>query len=167
MTARDTLLPEFDLEMATLRKMLDRVPADRGGFRPHEKSMTLGRLAGHLVECPMWGIVALDRDEFDLAPPGGAPLERYEVTDRSAALARFDSDVAKARTLIAEATDDQLQQPWTCKAGGHTVMTLPRFIVLRRFLLNHMIHHRAQLGVYLRLLDIPVPPTYGPSADER
>lgn len=167
MTLSEQLLPEFDVEMATLRKTLERVPADKVGFRPHEKSMTLGRLAGHLVECPFWGIVALDRDDFDMAPPGEAPRERYEFADRQAALARFDADVAKARALLAAASDSLLQSPWTFKSGGHTVMTLPRLAVLRRFLLNHLIHHRAQLGVYLRLLDVPVPPTYGPSADER
>lgn len=161
------LLPEFDHEMAILRKTLDRVPEDKVSFRPHDKSMTLGRLAGHLAECPMWGIVSLDRDEFDMAPPGGANMESYELASRADALARFDRDVAKARTLISSTSDETLMRPWTFKSGGHTVLTMPKVAVLRTFLMNHMIHHRAQLGVYLRLLNVPVPSTYGPSADEQ
>lgn len=161
-----SLLPEFDHEFAILRKTLERVPEDKAGYQPHPKSMTLGRLAGHLAECPMWGIVTLDRDEFDLMPPGEAPGEAMVLSNRQTTLAHFDRELAKARQAIAATSDAAMMQPWTFKMGGQTVLTLPRIAVVRSFLMNHMIHHRAQLGVYLRLLDVPVPATYGPSADE-
>lgn len=167
---RDTLLPEFDHEMANTRRVLERVPEDRGDFQPHPKSMTLARLAGHLAGIPRWGTLALTRSEADLAPrdPDAPPaLVDRPMAARTAMLEAFDAAVAEARAAIAEAADDLLMQKWTLRKGGHVVLTMPRVSVLRTLLLNHAIHHRAQLGVYLRLNDVAVPPLYGPTADEQ
>jgi uncharacterized damage-inducible protein DinB len=161
-----SLLPEFDNEIANTRKTLERVPEGKPDFRPHPKSMTLARLAGHLAEIPMWAVMTLAQDELDTNPPGGRPFEAYVMTTRAAALATFDGHVAKARALMASATDEAWMQTWTLKNGGKTVMALPRVAVMRGFVMNHMVHHRAQLGVYLRMNDVPVPSIYGPSADE-
>lgn len=166
MTLSQSLLPEFDQEMATTRKVLERVPEDRLDYRPHQKSMTIARLAGHLTDIPWWAVATLTRDDYDMQPPGGAPRERYVMTTREALLARFDAEVGAARTALAAASDAALMQPWTLKHGGHAIFSMPRASVLRSFVLNHNVHHRAQLGVYLRLNDIPVPSIYGPSADE-
>lgn len=165
---RDILLPELDHEMANTRKVLERVPEDRGDFQPHAKSMTMARLAGHLAGIPRWGVLALTREEVDLAPKDGAgappPLEA-PAASRAAMLEAFDAAVRELRDRLAEVPDDLLMQPWTLKKGGQVVFTMPRLSVLRQLLLNHAIHHRAQLGVYLRLNDIPLPPIYGPTAD--
>ena len=161
-----SLLPEFDHEVASTRKSLERVPEGKDDFRPHPKSMTLARLAGHLAEIPSWGEAALAGDELDMNPPGGAATEAYVMTSRAEALATFDGYVAKARALLAEATDDAMMRPWTLKSGGKTLFSMPKVAVLRSFVLNHLVHHRAQLGVYLRMNDVPVPSIYGPSADE-
>lgn len=166
MNISQALLPEFDHEMAILRKTLERVPEGQVSFQPHPKSMTLGRLAGHLVEMPAWVLVGIGQSEFHMNPPGGPETERYQLTNRAEAIARFDRDVAAARQALAGASDEVLMQPWTFKKGGHTVLTMPKIGVVRSFAMNHMIHHRAQLGVYLRLVGVPVPGTYGPSADE-
>ncbi len=157
------LLPEFDHEMANTRKTLERVPDDRLDFTPHEKSMSLLRLAAHLANIPSWAHITLGGTEFDLS----GPQERLPLTNRAAILAHFDRERDTARAAIEKATADDLAAPWTLKAGAHVVFTQPRAGVLRTFVMNHMIHHRAQLGVYLRLLDIPVPAVYGPSADEQ
>ena len=157
------LLPEFDHEMANTRKTLERVPEDRFGWKPHEKSMTLGRLTSHIAELPRWGAVTFERDFLDLAHPEGHALV---ATSRAAALQAFDANVAAARAALAAAGDEYLLQPWTLRMGDKTIFTLPRIAVLRAMVMNHMIHHRAQLGVYLRLNDVPVPSIYGPSADE-
>lgn len=160
------LLPEFDHEMASTRRVLERVPDDRPDYRPHHKSMTIARLAGHLTDIPWWAVAALTRKDYDMQPPGGAARERYVMTTRDALLARFDAEVAAARAALVAASDAELDQPWTLKRDGHVLFTMPRASVLRSFVLNHTIHHRAQLGVYLRLNDVPVPSIYGPSADE-
>lgn len=161
-----SLLPEFDHEMANTRKVLERVPEDRPDYRPHQKSMTIARLAGHLTDIPWWAVTALTRDDHDVQPPDGPTRERYVMTTREALLTRFDTEVAAARAALAAATDVAMMQPWTLKNGGHAIFSMPRASVLRSFVLNHTVHHRAQLGVYLRLNDIAVPSTYGPSADE-
>lgn len=156
------LLPEFDHEMANTRKSLERVPDDRLGFKPHPKSMSLGGLATHLSTINHWAEAVLGLDGFDIAtaPPNA------EFKSSAEALAAFDQHAAVARKLIAEATDAELLKPWTLSAGPNKIFTLPRAAVLRSFIMNHTIHHRAQLGVYLRLNDISVPSIYGPSADE-
>ena len=157
-----SILPEFDHEMENTRKSLERVPEDKFSFKPHAKSMTLGALATHLATINHWAEAILGLESFDVstAPPNSELKSRAEV------LATFDKNTAIARKAIADATDAHLLKPWTLTAGSKTVLTMPRVAVVRSFLLNHTIHHRAQLGVYLRLNDVPVPSIYGPSADE-
>lgn len=156
------ILPEFDHEMANTRKSLERVPDDKLAFKPHAKSMSLGQLATHLATISHWTEAILGQDSFDVsaAPPNP------ELKSRAETLAVFDKNTATARRLIAGATDAQLTKPWTLLFKDQTIFSLPRIAVLRSFILNHTIHHRAQLGVYLRLNDIAVPSIYGPSADE-
>ena len=162
----ESLLPEFDHEMANTRKTLERVPHEKFDWKPHEKSMAMGGLATHLSNIPTWAIDTIDQDSLDLAP-GGKPLPPAELAkSREDLLALFDSNASKARTAISGASDADLFRPWMLMSNGNTILTLPKIAVLRSFVMNHMIHHRAQLGVYLRLNDIPVPPIYGPSADE-
>jgi uncharacterized damage-inducible protein DinB len=166
MALGESLLPEFDHEMANTRKALERVPEDKLGWKPHEKSMAMGRLAVHLAEIPGWVIPTIEQDSLDVAPPGGPPYQSPKVSSRREILAIFDKHVAAARAAIAGAKDGHLKKPWSLLSGGKTAFTLPRIGVLRSFIMNHSIHHRAQLGVYLRLNNVPVPATYGPSADE-
>lgn len=161
-----SLLPEFDHEMANTRKALERAPEEKFGWKPHPKSPTLGWLASHLAELPTWTMVAIQQDSIDLAPPGGSPPRREEAKTRQELLARFDKHVASARAALAGASDDQLLKPWSLLKGGQPLMTIPKIAVVRTWVLNHMIHHRAQFGVYLRLNDVPVPAIYGPTADE-
>ena len=161
-----SLLPEFDQEMANTRKVLERVPEDRPDYKPHPRSMTLGRLAGHLAELPGWGGITLTSESLDIMPPGAPPRKAYVMTSRKEMLELFEKNVAEARAAIAAASDEDLAKSWTLLAGGRQVLTLPRSAVLRSFVLSHSIHHRAQLGVYLRLNDVPLPALYGPSADE-
>jgi uncharacterized damage-inducible protein DinB len=160
------LLPEFDMEMANTRKTLERVPDDKLGWKPHEKSMPLGRLAGHLAELPSWAVNTIAQDTLDIAPVDGPTFKAVTATSRQEALDLFDKHVSEARAAIADASDDELMKPWSLLKGGQTLMTMPKIVVLRGFVMNHNIHHRAQLGVYLRLNDIAVPSIYGPSADE-
>ena len=165
MSIGESMLPEFDHEMANTRKTLDRVPDDKFGWKPHEKSFTMGHLASHLSNIPTWANVAIDMDEFDMAP-GGQSAKTPECQSREELVRVFDDNVSKARAAIAGIGDDKMFKDWTLLAGGHKVLAMPRIAVLRSFVMNHLIHHRAQLGIYLRLNDIPVPAIYGPSADE-
>ncbi|MCL6565039.1 MAG: DinB family protein [Acidobacteriia bacterium] len=167
MPIRDALLPEFDYEMEKARKTLERVPENRFDWRPHPKSPTMGWLAGHLANLPSWAVITIQQDRLDLSPPGAPPYREPEPGTRQQLLEAFDKNVAAARAAIAGASDEHLRQNWTLLKGGQELMTLPRVSVLRSFVLNHLIHHRAQLGVYLRLNDVPVPAIYGPSADEQ
>lgn len=166
MAIRDALLGEFDQEMAGVRTTLERVPGDKFGWRPHVKSGTMIWLAGHLANLPAWASLSIDADELDLAP-GGEPMPSPPEPDSvDALLATFDTNAAAAREAIAGASDETLMQPWSLLSNGKTLMTLPKVAVLRSFVMNHVIHHRAQLGLYLRMNDVPVPSIYGPSADE-
>ena len=160
------LLPEFDMEMANTRKTLERIPEDKFGWKPHEKSMTLGRLAGHVAEMPAWAVPTVDRESLDIAPPGAPPYEPPKLTTRQDVLDLFDKNITDARAAIARASDENLGKPWSLLMGGKTIFTMPRVAVLRSMVMNHVIHHRAQLGVYLRLNNVAVPGMYGPSADE-
>jgi uncharacterized damage-inducible protein DinB len=162
MALKDLLLPEFDREMAVTRKVLARVPEEKFGWKPHDKSMTLGRLAGHLAEIPGWVKETLTQDAFDM---GGDHVPDVPAT-RDAVLAKFDKMVAAARPILDGATDAQFLSTWTLKNKGQTVFTMPKVAVLRAWVLNHAVHHRGQMAVYLRLNDVPVPSIYGPSADE-
>lgn len=165
MSISDGILPEFDHEFANTRKTLERVAEDKMAWRPHEKSFTMGGLATHLANIPSWATLAINSESFDMAPQG-QPLRAEEAKSPADALSRFDKNVAEARAAIASASDEHLYKPWSLLSNGNTILTLPRIAVIRSFVMNHSIHHRAQLGVYLRLNDIPVPSIYGPSADE-
>lgn len=161
------LLPEFDHEWANTRKTLERVPDEKFGWKPHEKSWAMGGLATHLANILTWANYTLDRDSLDLAPPGQPPVGPTPAAkSRAELLATFDKNLFAARAVIAGASDEHLLKPWSLLMGGKAVVTLPRIAVLRSFVMNHSIHHRAQLGVYLRLNNLPVPSIYGPSADE-
>lgn len=163
MSIAQSLLPEFDHEFATLRKTLERVPDGRWDFTPHAKSMNMGRLAGHLAELGGWTNATIEEDELDFSKVPYAP---FIPTSTAELVAKFDEVVAKARPALAGASDADMMRPWTLRMGDTVYFTMPKVAVLRSFVMNHMIHHRAQLGVYLRLNDVPVPSTYGPSADE-
>jgi uncharacterized damage-inducible protein DinB len=160
------LLPEFDHEMANTRKTLERVPEDKFGWKPHEKSMLMGDLATHLSNLPSWVVLGINSDSFDMAPPGAPPFKLPQANSVKEVLEMFDKNVAEAREAITNASDELLFKPWSLLSGGKTIFTMPKIAVLRSFVMNHTIHHRAQLGVYLRLNDVPVPSIYGPSADE-
>ena len=166
MSISAALLPEFDQEMANTRKTLERVPDDKFDWKPHEKSMAMGGLATHLANLPTWTVYTINLDSLDLAPPGGEPFRVEERRSRREVLEAFDKNVAAARDAIAGASDEELLKPWSLLQGGVTLMTLPKIAVLRSFVMNHVIHHRGQFTVYLRLNDLPVPSIYGPSADE-
>jgi len=156
------LLPEFDQEMANTRKILERVPEDKLDFKPHEKSMTMRRLAGHVAEMPMWAKTTIDLDVLELQPG----MQPNEPKTRKELLDNFDKQVAEARAAIAGVSDENLARIWTLKYRGQEIIAQPRTAVLRGMVMNHMIHHRAQLGVYLRLNEVELPGMYGPSADE-
>jgi uncharacterized damage-inducible protein DinB len=165
MAIKDALLPEFDHEMATTRRLLERVPEAEFAWRPHAKSMALGQLAGHIANIPYWctatlGTTVLDLDSLpvDARPP--LPVSRTALIDE------FDAKVGAARNQLTSATDAELMTPWTLKKGGQEMFTLPRVSAIRSFVMNHLIHHRGQLSVYLRLKDVPLPSIYGPTADE-
>lgn len=166
MAIKDSILPEFDHEMKTTRKLLERIPEERAGWQPHAKSMTLGKLGIHLAFLPNWGTITMNSTELDLNPPGGPAFQMPSFETTRGALAMFDEHVAGARAAIAAASGQDLMVPWTFKNGGQEIFTMPRVACLRTFVVNHIIHHRGQLSVYLRLNDIPVPSIYGPSADE-
>lgn len=160
-----SLLPEFDNEMKNTRKTLERVPDEKFAWKPHDKSFPMGALAGHLANLPSWGSLTLSSDSFDVAP-GGKQMKTPELNSIKEVLEKFDENVAATRAAIEAAADEELFKPWTLQSNGNAIMTMPKIAVLRNFVMNHSIHHRAQLGVYLRLNDIPVPAIYGPSADE-
>jgi uncharacterized damage-inducible protein DinB len=166
MAISDTLLPEFDIEMSNTRKILERVPDGRFDWKPHPKSMKLGDLANHLAQISEWALITVNTDSLDFAPPDGTKYERKIALSQKELLELFDNKTKEARAAIDGASDDHLLKPWTLLSGGNTILTMPRVAVLRSFVMNHAIHHRAQLGVYLRMNDVPVPAIYGPSADE-
>jgi uncharacterized damage-inducible protein DinB len=166
MSLSETLLPELDHEMSNTRRTLERVPDEKLDWSPHSKSMTFRALASHLANIPTWASHAINLDSLDLAPPGQPPVRTPPADSTAEALENFDTNLAAARSAIAGASDKHLLKPWTLLFGGKEVLTIPRVALIRSFVLNHNIHHRAQLGVYLRLNDIPVPSIYGPSADE-
>ncbi len=167
MAMREVLLPEFDQEMATTRRLLERVPEDRLAWTPHPKSFTLQALLSHVVNLPSWLPLTLDQDVLDMAPEGREPWKTPQMETRAAWIKAFDANVAAARTSLEKLEDARLGEMWALKAGAKVLFSAPKGPVLRGFVFNHLIHHRAQLGVYLRLLDVPLPGTYGPTADER
>jgi uncharacterized damage-inducible protein DinB len=163
MSISQSLLPEFDQEMENTRKMLASVPDGKWDWKPHEKSMSLGRLSGHIAELPSWGVTAMEKELFELNP---GEYKAYVADSPAALVETFEKHRAKVREAIASASDEAFHKIWTMKFGGRTVMSLPRVAVIRSMFMNHLIHHRAQLSVYLRLLDIEFPGMYGPTADE-
>jgi uncharacterized damage-inducible protein DinB len=160
------MLPEFDQEMANTRKTLERVPGDRIDWRPHDKSYTMGALATHLANLVTWGAMSIEQDSFDMTPKDGEPPRTEPAATVAEVLEAFDENVAVTRAALAGASDETLMSPWSLIMNGEALFTMPKVAVVRSFVMNHMIHHRAQLTVYLRLNDIPVPSIYGPSADE-
>jgi uncharacterized damage-inducible protein DinB len=167
MTIGQSMLPEFDQEMQNTRKVLERASDEKWGWKPHEKSGTVGWLAGHVATMPGWIGVTLKTEELDYAPVGGPAYEPPKIENRQQLLAEFDKNVVEARAALAGASDADIMKDWTLLAGGTKIFTMPRTACIRSMVLNHIIHHRAQLTVYYRLLGIPVPGLYGPSADEQ
>ncbi len=165
MSIADTLLPEFDLEFAATRRMLALVPDASANWKPHPKSYALGQLAMHLANFGRWGMLTMEADELDLGRPDMAPQHRGPFGGIGPLLQTFDEQVSAFRTMLAGADDDAMQAMWTLKHGERKFFTLPRVAVLRSTVLHHMIHHRGQMTVYLRMLDVPLPDTYGPTAD--
>jgi uncharacterized damage-inducible protein DinB len=162
MTIPELLQQEFTEEGAGTRRMLERVPEASFAWKPHAKSMTLGRLASHVADLPNRCVTIATTDTF-VRNPGTAPFQAGTTGDL---LTHFDEAAAAAKAALSALREDQLSAVWTLKFGEQTMAALPRALALRRIFLNHLIHHRGQLGVYLRLLDIPIPGMYGPSADD-
>lgn len=167
MTLLEGFVAEFAVESAITRKFLDLVPDDKLDWAPHPKSMKLGRLAGHLAELPTWGVNALTTDTLDIMPVDGPKFQPVSASSRAHALEEFDKNAAALKAALSSTSESALHENWTLLAGGRVMMTMARDVVLRGFVLSHSVHHRAQLGVYFRLLGIHVPATYGPSADEQ
>jgi len=160
---RKIALGDLETEIATTRRVLERIPEEHLDWKPHAKSMSLGELATHIATIPSYGTAVVQGQDFDVA----APLPPNPLaTTRDEVLRRFDEMVAAFRPLLEDADDVSLREPWSLRNGEHVVFTLPRIGVLRGLVVSHMVHHRGQLSVYLRLLDVPVPSIYGPSADE-
>ena len=166
MSIAQSLLPEFDQEMANTRKVLERIPTEKWNWKPHEKSGTLGWLAAHVRTVPGWYTMTLQTENLDYAPVDGPQYELPKIENSQQLLAAFDKESKEARAALSKASDADFNVNWTLLAGGKEIFTMPRIACLRGMVMNHMIHHRAQLTVYLRLLNVPVPGLYGPSADE-
>ena len=167
MRIADALLPEVEQEMAQTRKTLARVPDDKFKYKPHPKSMEMGALALHIAMMADWGADTLVSDNFDVAPVE-APAYQMPVANTNAELlALFDKSVDRFKANLAKTENDAMMKPWSLLQGGKPLFTMPRAAVIRGMILNHLVHHRGQLSVYLRMNDIPVPALYGPSADEQ
>lgn len=162
MSIAQSLLPEYDHEMASTRKMLDAVPNDKLNFKPHEKAFDMASLMTHLVSIPEWGAQTIKTDSLDFTGFTPPPA----VKSKEEATATFDKNAAEGREALAGVSDEALHRDWTLSGNGQTFFTLPKIAVFRSFVMNHLIHHRAQLGMYLRLSGAKVPGMYGPSADE-
>lgn len=166
MAISEMLLAEFEQEMANTRRTLERIEDETLHWRPHERSMSMAELAGHLADVPSWVEQIMGKTEMDIAPPGGSDWEQFIPKTYLDILQRFDANMEKARASLTGASDESFLAQWTLKKGGKEMFSLPRVAVLRTMVMNHQIHHRGQLTVYFRLLDVPVPALYGPSADE-
>jgi uncharacterized damage-inducible protein DinB len=166
MSYAEMLLPEFDHEMASTRKVLERIPDNKLDWKAHPKSNTIGWNANHLAELPGWAASIFEQNEYDFAPVGGERYQSPNLKSTKEIVSLFDANVAKARKAIAAARDESMGDVWTLRGGERHIFTMPRAAVVRGFLMSHIIHHRAILCVYLRLNDIPVPALYGPSGDE-
>ena len=162
----DALLPEYDHELATTRRLLERVPEAEFEWKPHPKSMTLGQLAGHVANIPFWLIATMKAPSYDVTA-GDKEATLSTPVSREVLLKEFDQKVKDARARLAAASDAEMMAPWALKQGDYEIFSVPRVAAVRSFVMNHLIHHRGQLSVYLRLKDVPLPPIYGPSADEQ
>jgi uncharacterized damage-inducible protein DinB len=160
------LLPEVEHEFAMTRKMLEQVPEEKLSWKPHNKSMTLGRLAGHVAEMPSWALHTLAHDSYDITPKADGSYDAHWMTSRDETLRKFDDWRTEALSSLKRASDEDFEKNWSLTSNGHTLLAMPRGAVFRTVVMNHMIHHRGQLSVYLRLNGVPVPGMYGPSADE-
>ncbi len=167
MPVKDTLLPEFDMEMDSTRRTLERVPDDKFSWKPDEKSGTLGWMATHIATLPHWAKITMEQESLDLSPAGGGAYVPPEPANRKELLEVFDKNRAEARAALAAADDAAYAKPWALLMGEQELFREPRANVLRRMVFNHLIHHRGQLTMYFRLLKVPVPALYGPSADEQ
>lgn len=163
MSLGQILTMELNQEAATTRKCLERLPADKFDWKPHEKSMTLGRLAGHLVEMLQWIKVTVEDDELDFAKMDYTPKE---YKDAAELVADLDANVAECAEILNGAADEKMGESWALRNGEEIYFEMPKATVLRGMVMNHLVHHRGQLSVYMRMLDVPVPGLYGPSADE-
>ena len=166
MRIAELLVPEFDGEIATTRRVLERVPDGRGEWKPHPRAFPLGHLAQLVARLPGWGPMMMQRTELDIAPASGPQFPGYTFETTATLLAEFERNAAAAREAIAKASDEDYNVTWTLKKTGAVAMSGPRYQMLRSMVLNHIVHHRAQLGLYLRMLDQKVPMMYGPTADE-
>lgn len=166
MPISEMLLAEFEQEMANTRRALERVEDETMHWRPHDRSMSMAELVGHLADVPGWVPKIMTTAEIDIMPPDGPGYEPFVPKTYLDVLKRFDANMELAREALRSASDETYLAQWTLKKGGKEMFSLPRVAVLRTMVMNHQIHHRGQLTVYYRLLDIPVPALYGPSADE-
>lgn len=160
----DGIAGELEFEAKNTRKVLDRIPEAKFGWKPHEKSMTMGKLASHVAEIPQWVKTTLEMEEFNLDP---ATFKPFEAKTAKELTQKFDDSVKGALAAMKGVSNESLMKIWRMKSGGKLMVEMPRIAVLRGFVLNHSVHHRGQLTVYLRLNNIPVPAIYGPSADEQ
>ena len=162
------MLGEFDEEMKGTRRTLERVPEDKWNWKPHEKSGSVGWMASHIATMVGWGALTLRTEKFDYAPvDGSSGMQPPRIENKRDLLAEFDKNAAEARAALSDATDVDMLTNWSLLGGGKEVFTMPRVAVIRYMVMNHLIHHRGQLLVYYRLLGVPVPGLYGPSADEQ
>ena len=166
MTIGQSMLPEFGQEMQNTRKTLERCPDEKWNWKPHNKSGTVGWLAIHVATMVGWLPITLNTEELDYAPVDGPAFELPKIGNRKELLAEFDKNVTASRAVLSKVTDAEMMKGWKLLAGGKEIFTMPRVAFIRGMVMNHLIHHRAQLTVYYRLLEIPVPGLYGPSADE-
>lgn len=163
MSIVDGILQEFEQEAGLTRKVLERAPEEKWDWKPHEKSMSMGKLASHLAENPLWAAVTMNTDFLDVTSGAYTP---FMAKDRADLLDTFAAKLAEAKQAMAGAPDSRLLAPWQLRMGAEVRLEAPRFVVLRMFVLNHTIHHRGQLTVYLRMNNVPLPSIYGPTADE-
>jgi hypothetical protein len=166
MRITELLLPEYDHEIVVTRNVLARVPDGRGEWKPHAKSFPLGHLAQLVARLPGWVTMMMARDELDIMPASGPSFPGYSLETTATLLAEFERNAASGRAALVAAHDDDFSVPWTLKKTGTVIQREPRYQMLRGMVLNHLVHHRAQLGLYLRMLDEKVPVMYGPTADE-
>lgn len=163
MPIAEHLVQELEYEGASTRKLLERIPKDKLGWKPHQKSMSLGELASHIAESLGWATEAIEQDVFNMDVENYRP---FKGKDLGEILSVFDENLKKALGKISGTSDERMMGTWTMKGGGKTILSMPRAAIVRTFIISHTIHHRGQLDVYLRLNDVPLPQIYGPTADE-